>query len=314
MNMFTSWKQSVAILYPKNLKNIILVTINAVMCVYRELLLASVAISALLVVSMPRMWAVLEAHFFPLVYWIVAELLLGVKKYTSPAVVWGINLDVLRQLMGWVIVDLLLIMTIAFVAIMVRPSVFLKDMSYQGRYCEKFAGRLITGIALVHVVWLCISGVFSYLLYSFEINQSCVHYISYFLLMPPAFMVEHGPVGWAFAAALLQAPIGILFNYWPLYIFLFFFILDGCSMHRSVRNALVLVLYNYPFLLVVRSFFAGITYALSYGLTYVQPQSQYAYLVFTACVAGFIMMPLGYALMSVIYTKRVHDTPELFMS
>lgn len=314
MNIFTSWKQSVAILYPKNLKNLILVTINALVSAYRELLLAGVLVSLLLAMSWPRLWAELITNFSPLVYGVSTDVLFDMLQPDRGAYFLGIDLAALRQLLVWLIYDMVLILAMSMVAIVLRPSVFLKNVAYHSAYCDAFSLKLMKLTFAVHVAWLALSAACSYALDLLRLHLSYITYGAYFLLMPPAFLVDKVTPGWTFAVATLHVPFGMLVNYWPLYILIYFFMLDNCSMYRSVRNALVMVVYNYPILLVIRTLFAAISYALSYGLNYVQPQSQDVYLIFASCIIGFIMMPLGYALMSVIYTKRVHDTPELFMS
>lgn len=200
----------------------------------------------------------------------------------------------------WCIIPVILwLITIFSMYLIIRPSVPKKDWRYylsHWKYFIYFAGFSALAISLPYIFLQISQKIAAWTLY--------IHPIFFYLYVPFLFV----PILLAFIIAPEVLPIYSS----PLLSFLIFFLLDSRASVfdnlKSLWRAIKMVVYNYPFCLLVYTVLLFGTYYLQQMIRYFLGPSNFLF----STLIGTLALAIPLCIWSVFYTKRLHDQFNLY--
>lgn len=290
MGILSSWKESLKILLPKNLRLFTLVTIKAVGETYRALPY--------------RWWGVSLLFGFLIVYTSVYAgdkvLCSGVPCYEIPFRMF--RLAVFVGFLFWFFF---------VVCAAARPSVMLKDRAYYRSFHVAFEKSLILFFTITLAWWgisYALMQIAQKLFFhgeSFSLLQSGMATLSQLLLLPYS--------GDFALSDFFVSIMNVLLSWGPLYIVTTLFMLDRCSIRKTVQKSIVMIVHNYPLFIAIRGLMALLFWAIKSIFNNMPLHALLTAGMVLYSLVIFVVMPIVVTLVSNIYIKRIHDEPELYV-
>ena len=272
--LFQSWKESLSVFAPKNVKLFFLVNIKRILESYKFILL----------------------H----VGWLILLTIAAEVWYNRYSMIHGQSYFLIIPLLGWFSVFFLMYLII-------RPSIKRKSFNYYKDYKKHFLSFII-----LSVLFFILAVLFGKLLA--HASKWLVLFLfkgqplPEFLIIGYLVLLRLLTATFLFSLPFANIPIYIA----PLLTFWILFMLDSNGGIRALWQSIVrgckMVWYNYPFCFIMFSLLCLLWYGLDILIVWLFGASSFFYLPFIYN----LLLPIPLSIFTIFYTKRIHEQFGLY--